>query len=95
MLATLAVVLLERARYARARYARSIVQRSLRSQAPQMAAICQQPNSRTRAHVRAPSALGPAWARRTSYCVVASRLVIPLSTTTLYRMGSLGKCEVC
>ena len=48
MLATFAVVLLERARYARARYARSIVQRSLRSQAPQMAAICQQPNSRTR-----------------------------------------------
>ena len=43
MLATLAVVLLERARYARC-----IVQRSLRSQAPQMAAICQQPNSRTR-----------------------------------------------
>ena len=48
MLATLAVVLLERAHYARARYARSIVQRSLRSQAQQMAAICQQPNSRTR-----------------------------------------------
>ena len=48
VLTTLAVVLLESARYARARYARSIVQRSLRSQAPQMAAICQQPNSRTR-----------------------------------------------